>query len=342
MTSESSSPTASKAELEALLRLSFSQGITANIVLDGIDEFPRSYAPLEFLRELAALSGLHILLISRPNIEYLQEHIDSSQRIIFDAKTAHHDIRCYLHREIQRLYGRHCLHNQEGTPAVVDHIVYVSNGVFLWASLMIEYLSSPALTPTERVKAIWEVELPEGLETMYDRIFCLIAKSRRPERDLAERVFMLLQSARSPFTDYELHEALAFSSSNRQSEPVRLHRHSASAIILSCGGLVEKKNHATAFPNSSGYRFIHLSVVEFPNSVNAGIPEELRSSQVDRNLHIASLFIRYLTTYTLSKPFSGRLGIATTSDRLNSDLPFFGYTGRQWFNHTYDAIFIAS
>jgi hypothetical protein len=101
-----------------------------------------------------------------------------------------------------------------------------------------------------------------------------------------------------------------------------------SAIILSCGSLVEV---------SSKYcRFIHLSVKEFLLSNHPSVVDFTQSVALS-TLEIAIACLKYLTVKTPQEPLSGTLGVATSAKEIVEKFPFLPYASSYWLKHVYDA-----
>jgi hypothetical protein len=93
---------------------------------------------------------------------------------------------------------------------------------------------------------------------MYERIFLLLQAAHNDEKALAREVFMWLTYARQPLSCLQLQGVLFLTDPPDLRSEVPMDYESA--IVLSCGGLVDI--------SLESYRFTHLSVKEFLQSDN--------------------------------------------------------------------------
>lgn len=149
------------------------------------------------------------------------------------------------------------------TSNLVERLVIGADGMFLWASLMVMFLSSPALSPMRRLRTIADVILPEGLEAMYNRTLTLNASSGRTERDLTKRISLWLMLAFRGLTAEKLKQAVSTSDNmDDYSRPDRF-KDFEETVTTVCGGLVESFSLLSHDCKAMrGFGFIHLSVRE--------------------------------------------------------------------------------
>ena len=81
--------------------------------------------------------------------------------------------------------------------------------MFLWASLMINYINLLALLPSQRVMAIADEHTPEGLDDMYQRIMNYVTSQAPSSCSLAFFVFVWLAYGHEAFTLRVLSDAFA-------------------------------------------------------------------------------------------------------------------------------------
>lgn len=273
---------ASTAELIDLLLLCSQNVEHIYLVLDGIDECDDSAALIRTLGILTTYSPLKIILFSRISVPCLSRTVVAMQRLPVDRMALSVDIGLYLSRCLASLIEDELLFPAD-IPNLVDHLVRGADGMFLWAKLMVNYLSSPALTPTKRLETIQHVIFPEGLEKMYDRILLLIGKHGKTERNLARNIFAWLAHAKAPLTIHQLYEATHMGDLDTEddtSHQIDLFR---DTIAIVCGSLVECRAPKHASRNKSSppdilnsqphedifsIRFIHLSIKEHFNQVH--------------------------------------------------------------------------
>ncbi|PMD28551.1 hypothetical protein NA56DRAFT_17141 [Hyaloscypha hepaticicola] len=161
---------------------------------------------------------------------------------------------------------------------------------------------------------------------MYERILRLLGRAHKAEKNLSRRVFMWLMYAREPLTCLQLHDILSLA------DPTKLRTEAPmdyeSAIVISCGGLVDI--------SLKSYRFIHLSVKEFLHS-DSSVAAEFTRSCHQCDLEISITCLKYLAIKVPEEPLSGQLGLETSPDEMNRRFPFLSYAAKHWPSHTHEA-----
>lgn len=232
------------------------------ILLDGIDECSDSEDLLADLSQLDVLSTYKFLFLSRHNLPQLAKMIPNHQQKEMERVLVSNDIAIYLEHQLQQLVEEDMLPEHKDTSSLVAHMVKGADGMFLWATLMISYLKSPILTPSRRVRTIMEIVMPEGLESMYERIIGLIQRHRKPERDLASQVLVWLIYAKQRFSVCQLRSIVM---ENEEESSIM---HFTQTVTFVCGSLVESRRVGA----DDCIDFIHLSAREYFNQSNGGLP----------------------------------------------------------------------
>ncbi|KAE9374279.1 hypothetical protein N431DRAFT_481528 [Stipitochalara longipes BDJ] len=326
MASPDTSRTATHTDLLALLLLCFNQAEPSSLVLDGFDECNDQPGLFQCVQDLSSKTRCKILLFSRPNVAVLRRSIGKENSIRVSSRRMEQDIRTYFTHYLDPLYEDRKLPPTCDLAAITKHLVRVCDGMFLWARLALIYLTSEALTPSERLEAIWQVQLPEGLDVIYARILGLLEKAPSSAKLLAPRVFMWLIYAREPLSTLQLHDVLSVSAfTHYQSEEPMINE---SAIILSCVGLVHI--------STDSYQLIHLSLKEFLQSNNQTAIDFVKSFE-QSTLDIAIACMRYLAIKVPERPLSGQLGLESSPVEVDNKFPFLRYAAKHWPLHTYEA-----
>jgi hypothetical protein len=133
-----------------------------------------------------------------------------------------------------------------------------SDGMFLWAALLLNYLECPALTPLERRRFLEEANLLEGLVPLYQKILWAIGRSHEKQRQLAANIMKWISGALYPISSKELHHALAITPGTPTSRLSLLSDYPRCIPQITC-------SLVAADPDGS-IRFIHLSFKEFLES----------------------------------------------------------------------------
>ncbi|KAJ4355440.1 uncharacterized protein N0V89_003456 [Didymosphaeria variabile] len=243
---------ATSKELHELVRVLASDFDHLTIILDGIDEAIQPDMLGRQLKELVTASPIKLILFSRPNVNSLHKLVDQRHRIAVNREAMSSDIRLFLEHQLQEFVDNEKLPDSADIEGLAETLLYGADGMFLWAKLMINYLSSFALSPQSRLATINSVHYPEGLNTMYDRILSLITTAGTPQSHLAQRILLWMNHATdgSYLTCKFLHEATSDHSQQRVPDDF------ISTVISVCGGLVEC-NHQKYF------QFTHLTVKDY-------------------------------------------------------------------------------
>ncbi|KAH8891250.1 hypothetical protein GQ53DRAFT_823881 [Thozetella sp. PMI_491] len=259
----------------------------AVLVIDGIDECDDTDGFIEsLLRVSNSLPKLRILLFSRVNVAALKLLVPAGQVFALPKAQISDDIRRFCLDELEHMFERQllppsCADQQE---AFADRLCIASDGMFLWARLMTRCLRSPYLAKGRRLEMINQVNLPEGLEKMYERIVALIRASGPIPTTLASNVLTWLAFSVVPITTRQLRQAIAALGNAPQSSISDDISEFEDCIIMACAGLIEP---SWAEPNAErptgerALRFIHLSLQELiqGQSENIQAYERLISSQ---------------------------------------------------------------
>jgi hypothetical protein len=258
---------ASSDELKGLFKICAQYFGGLNFILDGVDESQEREEIGRKLKELVSEFPVKLICFSRPNIHSLQKFIPSAQCLTIERSNTADDIRRYLTNHIDIMVEEDMLPESEYTH-LVENLLLGADGMFLWAKLMINLLSSPTLTPQARLETISSVILPEGLEQMYRRILMLVLDSGASSIDLGRRIFLWLSCAFGNDGWHYLDQLRTFLSGKTNYEQM-CDSEFVQAVTTVCGGLVEFTPHPAhsleAVPGSSRgrVRFVHMSVHEF-------------------------------------------------------------------------------
>lgn len=240
--SGSASATASSTvELWELLQLALGQLPRAYLVIDGIDECIDSEDLSNNLRRLSLQPNLvRVLAIGRLNDPVLQKNFGQCPQLTITSDGNTDDIFKYIHHHIDKICESGF--DSEFTMSrseIISRLATGSNGMFLWARLMVELLSSHALYPHQRSDILRGIGVPEGLEELYGRIFQILSTRAKHERNIASKVFMWVACGKETLTASELEIALVQEEFSACRAAVASLRNFTSVVLIACGGLVE-------------------------------------------------------------------------------------------------------
>ena len=341
---------ASKFELLDLLQTYFAMPGKCSVVLDGIDECEDNDNLLSDVLSLRLQSQTRFALFSRPTVAKLANIVPEAFRLQI-ARNAVPDIRLYLKKALQSFVDDNSLPRNATVDELVQNLVVGADGMFLWARLMIKYLSSPILLPKQRVKIIRNVTFPEGLEAMYDRIGALIHAGVEEGRRLADTTLMWLAFAARELTARELHsvvrlnEALSDASGDDHSSVGDSEEDDddflgfVTSVIFACSGLVITDTTKVQDGGSQElrFRFSHLSAREYVlGNVTRGHATARKHIVIDptvASITMAQTCLRYLMYRLPAQPLGGDVGSHASLDFLTSSFPFGSYAALLWPRH---------
>jgi hypothetical protein len=333
--------TASSLELLDLLSVCLPCMENSFLVLDAIDECNDQSTLVQKFVSNACAYGIKVVLFSRPNVESLWKATRENRQVVIQKESNNEDIKMFFNEKVQDLADEQLLPAHCDSTEIVSRLLRGSAGMFLWARLMIGYLRSRALSPSQRLSSIYNVNLPEGLDQMYRRIFSLIQQAPYVEQQLAVRTLIFLTWSKRPLDSRELLQVLKMGSDGDISDfPESRFGHD---VRLVCAGLVELE------PNQHGdspsrLQFIHLSVKEWlmscANLIMRSSLDDYRegldsalSSESEARIQIARECVTYLCFQTPAHPLSGSLFQKAFVSDLRRSLPFLEYASTYWVDH---------
>ncbi|KAM0084807.1 hypothetical protein ACKRZS_002988 [Fusarium odoratissimum] len=341
MTSNSSGQlTGTQDELQDLLLLLLDCIGDCCIVLDGLDECEDDDVLLPVLDLLVNSSLCRIILFSRPILRHGVAGKDG--QVLQIGLRNQNDIETFLRNNIHTLISKAYFPPHTDEDLILQRLKLGSDGMFLWARLMIGYLQLPVLTRMHRIKTIMEVNLPEGLEQMYDRLMAIIHSKLRIERNFALLVLSLTTYAVRPLTCRDMEEMLKIPSLGENEEGgdyPDLHN----TIMMACSGLIERTTLTDSryTKPTSTYRLIHLSAKDYFTSTDVTtnstgyrgkIPNRCFGA-VQTHFHLTIRCLRYLTYHVPAQQLSGMAGTASDPRTLDESFPLLNYATSHWTEH---------
>lgn len=338
--------TATHTELFELLILCFRVIDRVEIVLDAVDECIDPDILVHQLLELTRISSVKLIIFSRPTVSLLCKSVPHQLRLSLRGEPAVLDIRLYLRRKLDDLANLDYFPEECDLEDLVERLLRGADGMFLWARLMVSYLSSPALTLWQRLDDIAEINLPEGLDAMYSKIINLILSNGQASKGLARRVITWLLYAHGELAPRELEEALIVGTGRNLRDGDKFNNF-VDTVLLTCAGLVEREIDRgwNADLDDRPFRFIHLSVKEYllslakndsMSSGKANPPQaayNLVPYREQAHLDMATSCLQYLTFRMPAQPLSGRIGKNMGRQDLQQSFPFCSYATKFWISH---------
>jgi hypothetical protein len=302
------------------------------IIIDGVDECIEYLELFHYMCTICKASLIKFVLLARPNINIPNEYEYGITRMELTVKDNLGDIECFLRPEVEHLQASNTIAGDLPNNAIVARIASRANGMFLWAYLMIKYLQSPGLSPSEKREAILETHLVEGLDTMYERILRGLEQNFARVRENVHRIFQILITAIRPLRARELQAALAIQPGSATATDNYLLNFEKTLVVIS-GALVEVGIDNTV-------RFIHSSAGEFLERRSTSNEQPSPQFYVDRvaaNVLFATIC---LTTLNFDMPSKTRNlhANALANTTMFSSSPFLRYAALHWPAHINNAL----
>jgi flagellar biosynthesis GTPase FlhF len=329
---------ASRNELLELIRVYLRTPGRSYIILDGVDECEDNHTLVQDLLAMRFESEAKVLFFSRPYVAKLLHVVPEEYHLLVGKKTAT-DIGLYLKRKVASLKEETLLPPSADVDNLVANLEIGADGMFLWARLMMRYLSSPALSKQQRLKIIRDVTFPEGLEAMYDRIGALIENGFEVEKDLAKQVVIWLAFAKRQITTRELQEAVQSDEDDAETGEEEQLSDFIQRVVMTCAGLVEIENMYDPVQRRSTdfFRFIHLSAKEYfsgEEGVRASHDKgHFLMNPCQANILITRTCLEYLTFALPAQPLGGDVGCSANQRQLVQAFPLSIYAALHWSEH---------
>lgn len=315
--------------LELCLQLTVLEGMT--LVLDGLDECQDASKELmPLIKRISSQTNIRLIMLGRSTVRGYLKGISSVKDLpIGDSNF--HDIRAYLKDELETCINEELLPKELDIEVIAEKLSRRADGMFLWARLMMTYLALPSLLMSERMEAIREIDMPEGLEIMYERILLQIYKASKTSFKLAAHVFTCLLYGKRSLKERELEDSVVSRKQGGIDEQSRTFPNFVDTVLLVCGGFVERSQQGS-------FRFIHASVHEY---FKAEPQRRLKrrsqfqdpilvSTRVVGNLRLATHCLEYIN-YALPK--ERLIPPETARPRLEEQFPLSEYATSNWHAH---------
>lgn len=330
--------TASPRELSELfgLCLGILSAVNVYLIIDGLDEC-KSHA-----------KDVDILLRSPPDSPLLNRVFFSRKSMTSTARLElnmdqHNldDIRRYLIIQLEDMTARDILPRYLNTDLLGNFFATKAKGVFLWARLLIQLLDSPELSVSERLEALEQAKMAEGLDKMYAVVLAILGGPPVRAAIVKSILGWVLQSLR-PLTVRELEEATLQRTRHQRDSHAEHLTNSEVNITAICGGLIESGSCSSASDQPGGgyVKFIHSSVKEYLRGFehpNLGTGFPAKSSLVPTpswaNCMIASTCLEYLTYTMPAEPLTNIWDTKHCQSNIKNAFPLAEYAVALWPDH---------
>jgi len=329
--------TATSNEVSSILELLFDQVISTTLVFDAIDECSEDEALLKSIYTITKNARhVPILIFSRPTVKVPREW-NSNPRGYSSLELREsqnlYDMVNFIRPKMVELLDTGALAQSATRNAdeIALKIALRANGMFLWVSLLFDYLQSPALSVRERLDALENVNRLEGLDALCSTI--LAALKRRyhgKSRTNIRRAFQWVAHAVRPLRIVELNTALNIPV-DRSITSEDLIPNLKDSLPLISGALLEVSSDMTV-------NFIHLSIKEFFIRPSSGALEHLDAHGFDfqanqSHRYMASSCLSYFCYSVPPVPLSGTASVTPDVTVQDSRFLFLKYASSFWSHH---------
>lgn len=333
----SGQPVASDNEILAVLCLLIQRLDHLILIVDGIDECEDQ---MQFWRCLDVIRGgsatVSVALFSRPSVMLPGTMKSSTATLHLDSALNLDDICLFLRPRIMSILDSGLLPQLYDLDEMVDQIAQRASGMFLWASLFVEYIQSPHLSTRERRHALQNLNRLQGLDLLYDAILKSLIQKGSSARSSTVQVFELVMHSIRPLHITELQHVIAIPL-DRSLELDDLIPGFARNLGLLSGALME-------IDQKGFVRFVHLSIIEYLGQAkgrSADGCDVLSEFMVDSHRSHVSLACRclsYLYHTVTPEPLAGSSRITPDRESVVKKYPFLDYATEFWSFHALECM----
>lgn len=326
---------ASDDEIFSVLHLFMLQFSDCTLVLDGIDECTDREHLLTMLSRLSLdHKNCKFFLFSRPVMKINKNLRTRCEIMELDSTENFGDMEVYVQSKIKELVENDELVIPSTTSAdqVVSSIVLRANGMFLWATLFLNYLRLPSLSISQRREAIEDADKFQGLYGLYDGIIALIEREYpgNSRRNIRRALSWVAGAFRTLHVD-ELRVAVAQTEETTFQEDDTIPNF-MDAIGPMTGALIEVTKERTV-------RLIHITVAEYLVSISSEVPSDFKNEDdfdfkpaiVHR--YVAATCLAYMSYTVPLGPYVDRRTSGAEFDTVLKDYPLLTYCSTYWVAH---------
>jgi hypothetical protein len=299
----------------------------AFIVVDGVDECGETERFLEEVRSLCIEHDCRFLLLGRPSVAIPHHWVMyglPNPSITLEPSLVLADIASFIRYQVgilalRGLFGpdlRSADDLEQFIGGDTETLSSASEGLFLWARLLVNLLRSPELTPRDRLDILRCPGYIRGLDPLYERLLRLLGRGSQQSKHITRRLFHWIAFSIMPLSLEAFKVALAVRVWKPTSEMDYLHDYPGCIPVITCS-LVEVRSV------TSTLTFIHTTFKDFLRSYlpTAGIPP--RNPSVIR--HPTS------TLFSPSSPSADMEGVYNRQSEASNAVNVAGDDPGPWF-----------
>ncbi|KAH5165808.1 hypothetical protein HBI73_034470 [Parastagonospora nodorum] len=269
------------------------------VIVDGLERCIDERGFLSSLAQLCQKTDVRVIIFSRPAIgiplEYQKWASDAPHIVPLNSQHTAKSKELYMSQQLAQMADQGYF-GIDMDREILPHVARQSNGTFLWATLLLNYVQSPALSPDERQSILLDAHLLEGLEALYSSIFETLRNQPAHEKLLVADVIRWLTFPVHRLCTSALRMALSVSidiSEYHDTFPTELLE-----ILprITCG-LIEVSD--------GGLSFVHPSVREYLQAPASQGSEFSLCDESSVHAHLAARCLSYLAHDIPQRPLGG-------------------------------------
>lgn len=266
------------------------------LIFDGIDECGDVESLLTSLARICRKSDARVILFSRPNIriplEYQKWASDAPHILSLTHEHNAAAIQEYVTHGLNQLADQGFFGISMDRTLLLQ-VARISDGDFLWTSMMLRFLGSDVLTSDERHAMLKNIQSLKGLDLLYNMFGALARRSKQEKRVIAD-IFRWLSLSINQVAPSALLSALNTSKASSSGKPLMADIMRA-LPKLTCGLLQAEDDTVT---------FSHRSINEFLRSSMSESSEFSLYDESSAHAHLAADCLSYLAHDMPKQPLS--------------------------------------
>ncbi|KAF3025563.1 hypothetical protein E8E14_011236 [Neopestalotiopsis sp. 37M] len=319
-------------EIRQCLLLLLLQLPPVTLVFDGLDECTDPSDIFRTVYELCCRTGTKAIFLGRPSCKP-PRGCNSYTAVSLEPWQNFNDIQMYLRPEIECLKDDELLPESKNVDDIVTRLAERAQGMFLWARLVVRYLSNAWLSPGERADAISDDTMLDGLENLYGKIIAILERGPTTQQEKVHRIFQVIATSRTPFTLEELRQIVAVKVGQvtlRENLIVDFQN----CLPVMCGALVEC--------DSAGHvHFIHSSFRDYVSESKYLHGSPLAITKQSSWLTLTTICLSYLTYDIPVRSFAATVLPSKRRKMIAEYFPLLRY-GVHWIQQHDPEIFHSS
>lgn len=277
-----------------------------------------------------------VVLSSRPTIRIPRFVSSRCTQLRLRSEQNLNDIIAYLYPRMQDLIDEGLLDESLDSLALSKRAANYANGMFLWATYLIEYLQCEALTIGDRVEALNNLVRLEGLDALYGAILrdcCLSLPTKA--RSYVGKAFRWVAGALRPMYIEEIGPVIFSSSKDIGNSTSSAVANLEDTLVKMSGALLEVASDRTV-------GFVHISMKEYlyysPSNLNVPPPVEFRLQKGQVHRSIASYCLSYFNHRMPPEPLSGSSQMTASAELVAREYCLLRYCVQFWSAHCVEGL----